>query len=139
VEIVSYRDTAELIARTLSAVTQAIGQGFRRSQIAIITYRGRESSRLAPYDRLGPYPLRSPTGQYDLLGNPILTEGELVIDSVHRFKGRAMPCVIFTEIDFQTLDEAAVRRLFVGATRATLKLVLVVSETSAQALLERLA
>jgi len=51
---------------------------------------------------------------------------------VHRFKGRASPCVVFTEIDFETLDDAAARRLFVGATRATMKLVMVASEQAAR-------
>jgi hypothetical protein len=45
---------------------------------------------------------------------------------VLRFKGRAAPCVILTEIDFDSLDDKAMRRLFVGATRATMKLTLVV-------------
>jgi len=83
--------------------------------------------------------LRAPTGRYDLLGNPILTDGDILIDSVHRFKGRAAPCVILTEIDFEQLDDKAVRRLFVGATRATMKLILVVAERSAAVLRERLA
>jgi superfamily I DNA and RNA helicase len=68
----------------------------------------------------------------------MFTEGDILIDSVHRFKGRAAPCVVFTEIDFDTLDDKAVRRILVGATRATMKLTLVVSETSAKVLLERL-
>ncbi|RPI45125.1 MAG: nuclease, partial [Betaproteobacteria bacterium] len=125
VEIVSYTDTKDLIAKTVSAVTRCIGLGFKRAHIALVTYRGRENSKLAPYDKLGPYPLRAPTGKYDLLGNAIFTDGDLLIDSVHRFKGRASPCVVFTEIDFEQLDDAAVRRLFVGATRATMKLTLV--------------
>jgi len=128
VDIVTYADTKDLIAKTIGAITRCLGLGFRRSHIALVTYRGREHSRLAPYDRLGPYPLRAPTGRYDLLGNATFTEGDVLIDSVHRFKGRAAPCVVFTEIDFETLDDAAVRRIFVGATRATMKLVLVVSE-----------
>jgi hypothetical protein len=138
VEIVSYADTKDLIAKTISAVTRCIGLGFKRSHVALVTYRGREHSRLAPYDKLGPYPLRAPTGQYDLLGNALDTEGDLLIDSVLRFKGRAAPCVVFTEIDFETFDEAAVRRLFVGATRATMKLTLVVSERVAGLMRERL-
>jgi len=138
VDIVSYADTADLIAKTVSAVTRCIGLGFKRSHIALITYRGRERSKLTPYDRIGPYSLRAPTGQYDLLGNSLYTEGDLLIDSVHRFKGRAAPCVVFTEIDFDSLDEGAVRRLFVGATRASMKLTLVVSERSAKVLIDRL-
>ena len=138
-DIVSYADGADLIAKTVAAVTGGIGAGFKRGHIAIVTYRGRESSALSPYDKLGPYTLRAPTGRYDLLGNALFTEGDIVIDSVHRFKGRAAPCVVFTEIDFETLDDAAMRRLFVGATRATMKLMLVVSERSARVLMERLA
>ena len=139
VDIVSYTDSADMIAKTVSAVTKCIGLGFKRSHIAVVTYRGRENSRLTPYDKLGPYSLRAPTGQYDLLGNALFTDGDVLVDSVHRFKGRAAPCVVFTEIDFETLDDAAVRRLFVGATRATMKLTLVVSEKSARVLLDRMA
>jgi hypothetical protein len=138
VDIVTYASTAELIAKTVAAVTRCIGLGFKRSHIAVVTYRGRENSRLAPFDRLGPYPLRAPTGRYDLLGNQTLTDGDVLIDSVHRFKGQAAPCIVLTEIDFDTLDERAVRRIFVGATRATMKLTLVVSEASARVLLARL-
>ena len=47
--------------------------------------------------------------------------------------------MILTEIDFEKLDDKAIRRLFVGATRATMKLMLVVSEEAAGVLRERLA
>jgi hypothetical protein len=58
----------------VSAVTRCIGLGFKRSHIALIIHRGRERLMLAPYDKLGPYPLGAPTGQYDLLGNALHTE-----------------------------------------------------------------
>ncbi len=61
----------------------------------------------------------------------------MLIESVYRFKGQSAPAVVFAEIDFDVLDEKAVRKLFVGATRAMMKLVLVISERSAAALLER--
>lgn len=138
VDILTYRDNSELVARTVSAITQCIGLGFKRQHIALVTFRGREHSRLAPYDKIGPYPLRAPTGRYDLLGNPEYTAGDVLIDSVHRFKGQAAPCVILTEIDFEALDERAIRRLFVGATRATLKLVLVMSAAAERCLAARL-
>jgi hypothetical protein len=138
VDVVTYTDAQDLIAKTVSAVTRCIGLGFKREHIALITYRGRESSTLAPYDKLGPYTLRAPTGKYDLLGNATYTEGDLAIDSVHRYKGRASPCVVFTEIDFEALDDRAVRRLFVGATRATMKLTMVAAERAARALKARI-
>lgn len=138
VDISTYTDPADLVAKSVAAITRAIGAGFRRQHIALLSYRGREHSQLAPYERIGPYPLRAPTGRYDLLGAQETTDGDVLIDSVHRFKGRASPCVVLTEIDFAVLDEKAVRRLFVGATRATLRLSLVIAASSAPALLARL-
>jgi superfamily I DNA/RNA helicase len=138
IEIVSYSDARDLITKTTSAVTRCIGLGFKRPHIALVTYRGREHSKLTPLNKLGPYPLRASTGRYDLFGNALYTEGDILIDSVLRFKGRASPCVVFTEVDFETLDDAAVRRLFVGATRATMKLTLVASQRAAKLLEERL-
>lgn len=138
VEILTYAAPDELAPKTAQAITRAIGLGFKRSRIAVITYRGREHSALTSLTRLGPHTLRAPTGRYDLLGNPVLSDGDVLIDSVLRFKGRAAPCVILTEVDFEQLDERAIRRLFVGATRATLKLLLVASARSAGVLQSRM-
>ena len=138
IDIVSYSSPGDLIAQTVCAVTRCIGLGFKRSHIALVTYRGRQNSLLTPYDKLGPYSLRAPTGRYDEQNNSLFTDGELLADTVLRLKGRAAPCVVFTEIDFDVLDDKPVRRLFVGATRATMKLTLVVSESAAKILLDRL-
>ncbi|MCW5626356.1 MAG: ATP-binding domain-containing protein, partial [Burkholderiales bacterium] len=85
---------------------------------------------------LGPHPLRAFTGRYDLFGNPDYSDGETVLESVYRFKGQSAPCVILTEIDFEAWDERSLRKLFVGATRATLKLVLILSERADRLLRE---
>ena len=119
---------------TKRAITRALGLGFRRDAIVLLTFRGREHSRFTPLEHLGPHRLRAFTGRYDLLGEPEHSHGELLIDSVYRFKGQSAPCIIFTEIDFDTLDELTMRKLFVGATRATMKLILVASERAASAL-----
>ncbi|NMG04872.1 ATP-binding domain-containing protein [Azoarcus taiwanensis] len=133
-ETLTWEDPRGLLDATKRAITRAIGVGFKRQHIALVTFRGREHSAFTPYDRLGPHNLRAFTGRYDLLGNPEFTEGDVLIDSVHRFKGQAAPCVIFTEIDFDTLDERTLRKLFVGATRASMKLIMVMSERSRRAL-----
>jgi hypothetical protein len=138
VEFLTYVDTRDLISKTVAGITECIKDGFKRQHVSLITFRGRESSRLAPFEAIGPYTLRAPTSQYDLFGNPVFTQGDIVTDSVHRFKGRASPCVVFTEIDFEAMDDNVMRRLFVGVTRATMKLVLVMSENAAKALLARL-
>jgi hypothetical protein len=126
-DILTYADTTGLIEQTKRAITQCIALGYKRDMIAIMTFRGREHSALSAYDKLGPFELRKFTGNYDLLGNPVFTEGEILIESVYRFKGQAAPCVILTEIDFEEMDEITIRKLFVGATRATMKRVLVMS------------
>lgn len=136
-ELVTYADPAGLVEQTKHAIGKAVAAGFKRSMIAVVTYRGRESSMLSAYTRLGPYPLRAFTGGYDLLGSPVYTEGDVTMDSVYRLKGQSAPAVIFTEIDFGALDELAMRKLFVGVTRASMKLVCVMSERAARVLLER--
>lgn len=138
VDILTYGDTAGLLAQTKKAVGNAIGLGFKRDLIALVTFRGKQESALFNYDRLGPYRLKAFTGKYDLLGSPQYSPGDLLIESVYRFKGQSAPCVVLSEIDFATLDDKALRKLFVGATRATMKLILVISERAAARLLERL-
>ena len=100
--------------------------------------KGREHSAILNLDALGHHTLKSFDGSYDLFGNPIFREGELLAESVYRFKGQSAPAVIFTEIDFETLDDKSFRKLFVGMTRARLKLVLVMSERSARFLIDKL-
>jgi len=138
VEILTYNGHTGLMEKTKSAITRGLGAGFKKDMIAVVTYRGREHSSFTPLDKLGPHTLKAFTGQYDLFGSPVYSEGELFIDSVHRFKGQSAPCIVFTEIDFEELDEAALRKLFVGMTRATMKLILVMSERATAAMLGRL-
>lgn len=133
-EIGIWRDEADLLDKTRRAITRALGLGFRRERIALITWRGRERSVFTGQERLGAHALKRFTGRYDLLGAPVYTEGDLLLESVYRFKGQAAPCVIFTEVDFETLDPRAVRKLFVGATRASLKLLLLLSQRAAERL-----
>lgn len=124
--------TRALFDVTMRAITRALAAGYRRSDIALLTFAGREHSRLLALDELGPHALRRFAGTYDLFGNPIYTSGEVLAETIYRFKGQSAPCVIFSEIDFEALDEKVVRKLFVGATRATTRLMLVMSERAAR-------
>ena len=131
-------DAAAAADATKQAITRCLGANFARSDIALLSFQGRAHSPLLQADRLGQHTLRSFTGDYDLLGNPVYRDGQLLAESVYRFKGQSAPAVIFTEIDFEALDDRAVRKLFVGMTRARLKLVLVMSERAAVLLQARL-
>ncbi|QGZ64156.1 ATP-binding domain-containing protein [Paraburkholderia acidisoli] len=120
-----------VVDATKRAITQALSLGFRKQDIVVLSFRGREHSRFTTHDDLGPHRLRHFTGQYDLFGNPEYREGDVLLDSIYRFKGQSAPCVILTEVDFETFDERAARKLFVGATRATMKLIVVASPRAA--------
>lgn len=132
-------DTDAMIAQTKHAITLCLAAGFARQDIAIASFRGREKSALLGLDTLGDaHTLKSFTGTYDLFGNPVFRDGGLLAESVYRFKGQSAPAVIFTEVDFAEIDELVFRKLFVGMTRARLKLVLVLSERAAAQLLDRI-
>lgn len=132
-------DTDAMLAQTKHAITVCLAAGFKRQDIAIASFRGREKSAILKLDTLGDaHTLKSFTGEYDLFGNPVFREGGLLTESVYRFKGQSAPAVIFTEIDFDALDELVFRKLFVGMTRARLKLVLVLSDRAAEKLLDRI-
>jgi hypothetical protein len=137
-EVLTYSDAAGLTQSVKEAIKQCFAAGYKRDDIAIVTFRGREQSLLFPNTQLGQHTLRTFTGHYDLLGHPVYSEGDLLMETVYRFKGQAAPAIVFAEIDFEELDEKTLRKLFVGMTRATLKLVLVVSERAAGRLLDKL-
>ena len=138
VALVTYAGS-NAVTETREALADMLKLGFAASDIAILTFQGRERSFFSMLDRLGNHSLCSFTGEYDANGAPVYRAGEIRFESVYRFKGQCAPCVILTEVDFETFDESALRRLFVGATRATLKLCIVMSERSAAALLARFA
>ncbi|MCS6766253.1 MAG: ATP-binding domain-containing protein [Candidatus Protistobacter heckmanni] len=126
--------TESLFEATKQAITHCLAGGFARKDIALISYRGRENSEVLPLEKLGPHTLHAFTGGYDLFGNPLYREGELLAETVYRFKGQSAPAVVLTEIDFEALDERALRKLFVGMTRSRLKLALVTSSRAANLL-----
>lgn len=140
IDVLTYPDgeTGQMHAQTRQAITRCLGAGFTRADIALVSFRGREQSALLKLDALGPHTLKSFNGSYDLFGNPVFRDGELLAESVYRFKGQSAPAVILTEVDIASLDEKSFRKLFVGMTRARLKLVLVMSECAARLLIDKL-
>ena len=135
-----YEDSASPLADTEQAVVHLREQGFDVSNIAVLSLRGRESSQIA--GRTGPqqlagFAVRRPVG-FDADGNALWTEGELLVDTVFRFKGQAADAVVITEIDFEAFTVRERRRLFVALTRARLQVVLVTSDRAARILEDRL-
>lgn len=126
-----YRDEADGLRATQSAVERCLEQGFPIDQIAVVSLRGRERSALQQADRLGPWSVRRFAGTYDEGGDAVWTRGDLLVESVRRFKGQAAPAVVLTECDFGELSALTRRLLFVGLTRARLHVEWVISEHAA--------
>lgn len=138
VDFLTYRDgdCTDMYRQTKQAIASCLEAGFAIADTALVSFHGRSRSALLALDALGGHTLRSFTGDYDELGTPILRDGALQVESVYRFKGQTAAALVLTEIDFSTLDALCWRKLFVGMTRARLKLILVLSERAAAVLLE---
>ena len=130
----AYDDERGLRRETLAAVEALRERGIPLDDIVVLSARGHGRSLLLKEAKLGTLGLRRFLGRYTADGEPVWSEGELVIESVHRFKGQSAMGVVLTEVDVEQLDQAARRRLFVGMTRAQLALEIVVSRSAEAAL-----
>jgi hypothetical protein len=129
-----YESAETIAACTVKAVERCLQRGFALADIAIVSMRGRERSVLLGTDTLGPWSLSRFTGQFDEGSMPIWTRGQLLIESVRRFKGQAAAAVVLTECDIAELDSLNRRLLFVGLTRARVHLEWVISGDTARLL-----
>jgi hypothetical protein len=135
---VVYERPDQIASCTECAVERCLQRGFSLDDIAIVSMRGRERSVVQGIDRLGSWTLRRFTGNYDEGGGAIWTEGQLLIDSVRRFKGQAAGAIVLTECDLAQLDPISRRLLFVGLTRARMHLEWVISGATALMLMQAL-
>jgi superfamily I DNA and RNA helicase len=104
-------------------------QGVEPSQVVVVTYRGLKNSKVMELAQAGGKKTKRPVQVED--GNWAWTEGDLIIETVGRFKGQSAPVVVFCEIDFEELSQTNARKLFVGMTRGQMKVELVISERAA--------
>jgi hypothetical protein len=130
---------------TQQCVERLLADGTALHQIVLLSYAGRERSHLLSQTHLGPWPLKRYAGTFDSAGNAQWTTGDLLADTLHRFKGQAAPVVVLCEIDFEGDSHAPaapssrdLKKLFVGFTRAQFRLACVVSARAEAALASRL-
>ena len=133
-EPIVYERAEAVAAATAKAVKRCLDRGFALEDIAIVSLKGRERSVLQGLDRLGDWSVRRFTGQFDAGGGAVWTDGQLLVDSVRRFKGQAAAAVVLTECDLPDLGDLSRRLLFVGLTRARMHLEWVVSGQFAKVL-----
>lgn len=119
--------------KAVTAVVQDLtkNRGFSLSDIVVITCGGVNSSIFSNLDKIGGVRTRSFSGEYDKDGNQLLTDGDLVFDSVFRYKGKESPAVILVDVDPSSnkLDVWS-SILYCGMTRATIRLDIVVNESN---------
>jgi superfamily I DNA/RNA helicase len=137
-EVRTYATDEQLLAATQAAVSALLARGFALADIAIVTGRGRDKSLLLNTERIGQWNTRRWTGGYDRNGEPLWSDGELLVESVYRYKGQSAPAVIVAEFDFAELDERARRKLFVALTRAQIAASLVLSTSAERCLVAAL-
>ncbi|MCV2356564.1 ATP-binding domain-containing protein [Paucibacter sp. B2R-40] len=136
----SYRPEEEGLERaTIFAIQRCIDKGFALPDIAVLCWRGREKSQLMGEAKLGPWSLSHFDGSYDEQGRPNWTEGLLRIETLRRFKGQSAQAVVLTEVQFDELGSAQRNLLFVGLTRASMHLELVLSEFAEAALVREIS
>jgi len=116
-------------------------QGYAPENIVILTYQGLANSRFFASDApktLNEIGLKRQDG-YDAAGQVKYTDGQVLVETLYRFKGQAADAVILTEVDFEELDEKNRRKLFVALSRARLHVIYITSERAREVLYEKLA
>jgi hypothetical protein len=122
-----YASEADVVVRTAEVVQDLLVRGFNISDIVVLTGHGRAKSVLLNSGRIGPHTTRRFSGTFSKNSDPIWIDGELLVESVFRFKGQSAPAIILSEVDFSELSAVEKRKLFVGMTRAQMAVELVVS------------
>lgn len=123
VKLTTYDDPADQPLLVGKAVNRLMGQGFSLNEIVILSCRGLKHSALADVERVANRTLARFTGDYDMHGEQLRTDGQILLDTVRRFKGQQSPAVILTDIEpgGERISEALMVA-YCGMTRATVKL-----------------
>ena len=81
-------------------------------------------------DQIGNHSIRRFTNEYDEQKNQVYTEGDVVFDTIFRYKGQQAPVIILTDLDESlALNERSRKILYCAMARATVLLELMVEET----------
>jgi Holliday junction resolvase-like predicted endonuclease len=120
------------LEQTLRAIW---ADGYTADQVVVLCWEGSDTVKALAQKPLAGQVVKHFTGQYTPEGDPLWAEGELLVESLRRFKGQSAPVVVLYKVDFDTLTDTDRRKLFVGLTRAQLRVDVVLSERAATALM----
>jgi hypothetical protein len=135
----TYSADSDVVQKTAEVIDQLLSRGFGIDDIVVLTGRGVKKSVVLKADRIGKYATRRFTGKYDArTGLPEWTAGELLVESVYRYKGQSAPAIIMTEVDFGEWTTLERKKLFVGMTRAMMAVELIMSRSAERCFSEAL-
>jgi len=122
VGVTTYEDPAEQPRLAGRLVGRLLNERFPARDIAILSCRGMEGTVFKGVERVANHRLARFTGDYDLFGNQTDPQGQVLLDTVRRFKGQ-QAAVILTDLDPrpERLPQEF-QILFRGMTRATVRL-----------------
>lgn len=134
----TYESNAELLTQTAQAVRDLQARGIALTDIVVLSGHGRQKSSLLNAHSIDDFSTRHFTGSYNKNGEQIWSCGDLLVESIYRFKGQSAAGVVISELDFASLNEHARHILFVGMTRAHLAVELVLSKSAETSLAKAL-
>lgn len=131
VAVHTYREPSDQVALVAHRINELVRIGFKRDDVVVLSCRGLDSATLHDADTVGAIRLRRFTGDYDSDNNQIYTDGQVLFDTVFRFKGQQAPAVILMDIDQRLSDSKRWQAvLYCAMTRAMVRLELLVQEGS---------
>ena len=127
----TYDSDDNVVRRTADVVDKLLQQGFSIEDIVVLTGRGVKKSVVLKSDFIGKHRTRRFAGTYSArTGLPDWIDGELLVESVYRYKGQSAPAIVITEVDFLEITPLERRKLFVGMTRAMMAVEIVLSRNA---------
>lgn len=131
VGVTSYSDPDEQPRIVGKLVGRLLTERFQTKQIVVLSCRGLESTVFKNIQRVGNHTLSRFTGEYDLFGNQICSKGQILFDTVRRFKGQQEAAVILTDVDPRESHlQQELQVLFCGMTRATVRLEIICNKSN---------
>ena len=130
VQLFEYNKKTQLQGKLAHRINELVKAGFKLTDIAIISCCRMEASALRETDQIGNHSIRRFTNEYDEQKNQVYTEGDVVFDTIFRYKGQQAPVIILTDLDKSlALNERSRKILYCAMTRATVLLELIVEVT----------
>ncbi len=121
-----------LFKATQIEVQNLLNNGYDAANIAIVTFCGANRSEILNSNQMhiANKSIKKLIG-YGSDNQPKWSNGEVLLDTIYRFKGLSTDAVVITEVDFTSWSTHVKSKLFVALTRARLKVVIVASEEAA--------